>query len=94
MKGYTILVLKPKSFRDADNAIASLKAGQVLLLNFSRLQPQSMQRMTDYIAGSTYALAGQTVEVGNGLFLFTPPAINIASRSSEKNYSHIEANSA
>lgn len=94
MNGYTILVLKLKSFSDADDAIAALKAGHVLLLNFSRLQPQSIQRMTDYIAGSTYALAGQQIEVGNGLFLFTPPAINIANRSSEQKHSPLQANSA
>ncbi|MGB7414922.1 MAG: cell division protein SepF [Thermosynechococcaceae cyanobacterium] len=94
MTGYTVLVLKPTSFSDADNAIAALKAGQVLLLNFSRLQAPSMQRVTDYIAGSTYALAGQKVEVGNGIYLFTPPAINITVGSSEQNYDPLQAQSA
>ncbi len=94
MNGYTILVLKLQSFSDADDAIAALKAGHVLLLNFSRLQPQSIQRMTDYIAGSTYAMAGQQVDVGNGLFLFTPPAINIVSGSPQQNYDPLPANSA
>jgi cell division inhibitor SepF len=94
MNGYTILVLKLKSFSDADDAIAALKAGHVLLLNLSRLQPQSIQRMSDYIAGSTYALAGQQVEVGNGLFLFTPPAINITADSVQQNHSQLRANSA
>ncbi|MEO0376011.1 MAG: cell division protein SepF [Cyanobacteria bacterium P01_A01_bin.17] len=94
MNGYTILVLKLKSFSDADDAIAALKAGHVLLLNLSRLQPQSIQRMTDYIAGSTYALAGQQVEVGSGLFLFTPPAIGLTAGSTEQKRSQFQANSA
>jgi cell division inhibitor SepF len=94
MNGYTILVLKLKSFSDADDAIAALKAGHVLLLNLSCLQPQSIQRMADYIAGSTYALAGQQVEVGNGLFLFTPPAINITADSAKQNHSQLQAHSA
>jgi cell division inhibitor SepF len=94
MTGYTVLVLKPTSFSDADRAIAALKAGQVLLLNFSRLQTQSMQRVTDYIAGSTYALAGQKVEIGNGIFLFTPPAINITVGLSGQHYQPLHAHSA
>lgn len=94
MKGYTILVLRPTSFKEADDAIAALKAGQVLLLNFSRLKPHSKQRITDYIAGSTYALAGQTAEVGNDVFLFTPPAIDITSPSSQSKYPPMQAQSA
>lgn len=65
----------PKSFGDADEAIIRLKAGQLVLLNSKHLTANLAQRIVDYLAGSIHSLDGQFTEVGNGVYLFSPPNI-------------------
>lgn len=70
-----IFLSSPRSFGDADEAIAHLKAGQLVLVNSKHLTSSSAQRIQDYLAGSVHSLDGQFTEVGNGVYLFSPPTI-------------------
>lgn len=81
-----ICLFNPKSFTEAESAIKQLKSGQLLLVNLDHLSSESLKRFTDYLAGSTHALDGQFTQVGNGVYLFSPPTIptqKISSLSSE-----------
>ncbi|NCJ05889.1 cell division protein SepF [Synechococcales cyanobacterium C] len=75
--GYNIAFLKPQSFEDAQYAIEQLKQGTVVLFNLAALDPKLAQRISDYAAGSTCAIAGEAREVGNGVFIYTPPSVLI-----------------
>ncbi|QUY46256.1 cell division protein SepF [Acaryochloris marina] len=70
-----IFLSNPKSFSDADTAISHLKAGELILVNSKHLAGDSAQRIIDYLAGSVQSLDGQFTEVGNGVYLFSPPTI-------------------
>lgn len=65
----------PRSFEAADEAITRLKAGQLILVNTKHLTSDSAQRIIDYLTGSVQSLDGQFTEVGNGVYLFSPPTI-------------------
>ncbi|MGR3278805.1 cell division protein SepF [Acaryochloris marina NIES-2412] len=81
-----VCLFNPRSFIEAENAISRLKAGQLLLVNLAHLSFESSQRIIDYLSGSTHALGGKLTQVGNGVYLFSPPNIptqKISSLSSE-----------
>lgn len=70
-----IFLSNPKSFSDADEAITRLKSGKLILVNTKHLTSDSAQRIIDYLDGSVQSLDGQFTEVGNGVYLFSPPTI-------------------
>ncbi|MHB9094735.1 MAG: cell division protein SepF, partial [Eubacteriales bacterium] len=41
------------------------------------------KRVVDFVSGTTYALNGGTQKVGNGIFLFVPSNMDIASETRE-----------
>ena len=74
---HKIHVCHPKSFEDAEDAINTMKADDMLLVNLAALESKLAQRLTDYLAGSTFALSGEHMEIGKGVFLFAPPSFSI-----------------
>lgn len=70
-----VFLSNPKSFGDADEAITCLKAGQLILVNTKHLTANSAQRIIDYLNGSVHSVDGQFTEVGNGVYLFSPPSM-------------------
>lgn len=73
-----IAFLTPKSFEETESAIVALRAGEVLLCNLASLGEAEAQRIADFVSGGTCALSGHQAEIGNGVFLFTPPSITIS----------------
>lgn len=72
-----ICVCHPKSFEDAEEAINMMKADDMLLVSLATLESRLAQRLTDYLAGSTIALSGERMEIGQGVFLFAPQTFSI-----------------
>ncbi|NJK41682.1 MAG: cell division protein SepF [Acaryochloridaceae cyanobacterium SU_2_1] len=77
---YTIAVLKPQSFDEATQAVDALKAGTVILLNLASLGADKAQRFADFAAGSACALSGHQKMLGNHIFLFAPPMVQIVTQ--------------
>ena len=77
ISNYTIAVLNPQSFDETEQAVEALKAGTVILLNLADLGAEQAQRFVDFAAGSTCAIAGHQAAIGNRVFLFTPPTVDI-----------------
>jgi cell division inhibitor SepF len=77
ISSYTIAVLQPQSISETEQAIEALKAGTVILLNVAGLGAEQAQRFVDFAAGSTCAIAGHQAAIGNRVFLFTPPTVEI-----------------
>jgi cell division inhibitor SepF len=74
---YTIAVLNPQTFDETAQAVDALKAGTVILLNFANLGAETAQRLADFAAGSTCAISGHQKQLGNNIYLFTPPTVEI-----------------
>ena len=75
---HKIRVFHPQSFEDAQEAINVMKTDDMLLVNLAALENKLAQRLTDYLAGSTFALSGERMEIGRGVFLFAPPSFLIS----------------
>ena len=74
---HKIRVFHPKSFEDAEEAINMMKTDDMVLVNLAALENKLAQRLTDYLAGSTFAISGERMEIGRGVFLFAPPSFSI-----------------
>lgn len=74
---YKIRVFYPQSFEEAQKAILAMKADDMLLVNLATLESKLAQRLADYLAGSTFALSGEHMEIGTGVFLFAPPTFSV-----------------
>ncbi len=75
---HEISVFKPVSFEDAQQAINQLKLGQPIMLNISELPHLTAQRITDFVSGSVSVLCGYSMDVGNGVFLYSLSEIEVA----------------
>ncbi len=73
-----IAFLTPRSFQETEAAILALREGEVLLCNLAHLNEGEAQRIADFVSGGTCALSGHQAEIGNGVFLITPPSITIS----------------
>lgn len=90
----TIMLFQPTDLSEAEEALAALKAGQMLLTNVNSLQTQDVQRMTDYLRGSTNALSGAHREIGNGVYLFAPPTMKVTKTDSPETEAELDMQSA
>lgn len=73
----TINIVKPKTFDEAPALAESLKTGQIILINTSLIEKRSAQRLLDFVSGACYALGGDVREVDNGVYVFSPPSIDV-----------------
>ncbi|MDR5640228.1 MULTISPECIES: cell division protein SepF [unclassified Thermosynechococcus] len=75
--GYEVVVIKPQSLSDTTLIVQALRADKAVILNLEHLDVTEAQRISDFAAGSTYAINGHQSRLGDGVFLFTPNVINI-----------------
>lgn len=76
-KQTSINILKPTSFDEVPGIADSLKGGQIILINTSALEKRAAQRLLDFMSGSCYALGGDVREVDNGVYVFSPPSVEV-----------------
>jgi cell division inhibitor SepF len=70
---YTVTVRRQiTSFDDALAAANGLKRGEQQILNLSATDPQTRQKIVDFMSGVNYAQEGTWEEVGEGVYLIVP----------------------
>ncbi len=74
---YQIVITRPRSYDDMTQAMKALKDGKVVFMNVADLKPDLARRIVDFVAGGAHSIAGHSVKVGEGAFLFTPQAIQL-----------------
>lgn len=79
-----MLIVEPKSFEDALEIVGSLRSRKAVIVNLSSLEPESAQRLVDFVAGATHALEGHQERIGEGIFLFSPSNVVISSPGSDQ----------
>ena len=65
-------------FEQAAEVIASVRAGRTVLLQVDHLEPDSGQRLIDFVSGGMAALAGQSHRLEDRVFLFAPASVVIS----------------
>jgi cell division inhibitor SepF len=70
---YTVTVRRQiTAFEDAMAAANGLKRGEQQILNLSATDPQTRQKIVDFMSGVNYAQEGTWEEVGENVYLIVP----------------------
>ena len=71
-------VVAPDRFEQAADVIASVRAGRTVLLQVDHLEPETGQRLIDFVCGGMTALDGQSQRLEDWVFLFAPATVVIS----------------
>lgn len=74
----SIHVLEPRVYSEAEGIADLLLRNEAVVLNFRRMEKEAASRILDFLQGTVYTLSGDIQEVGEGVFLFVPAAMEIA----------------
>lgn len=77
-KTVKVVVCEPESFDEVQVLADHLKNRKQLILNFDNTPGEISQRIIDFISGTTYALEGNSQQLGKNIFIFTPNNVEIA----------------
>ncbi len=77
-KGYEVMVIEPRSFKDAATIVQHLKDRKTIVLNLHLLDKEQSQRTIDFVCGAAHALNGNPQKVGDLVFVFTPSNVTLS----------------
>lgn len=77
-KNLKVMVCEPEKFDEVQTLAEHLKNRKQVILNFENTAPEVSQRVIDFISGATYALDGQSQQLGRNIFLFAPSNVEVA----------------
>lgn len=77
-KNLKVIVCEPEKFDEVQALADHLKNRKQVILNFENTAPEVSQRIIDFISGATYALDGQSQQLGRNIFLFAPSNVEVA----------------
>lgn len=72
-----IVICYPKTYADIKVLIDSLRQGQPIIADLSKISDSSAQRILDFMSGAIYALQGSMHRINANLFLLTPTGMSI-----------------
>lgn len=76
-----VLLMEPVTFEEMPRAVSALKERQSVVLNLTRMQPDVAQRSVDFVAGATYSMDGHQERIGDSIFLFAPPSVEVITQN-------------
>jgi cell division inhibitor SepF len=77
-KSIKVVVCEPSTFEEAQGIADNLKNRRQVILNLEHTQGDIARRIIDFVSGVTYALDGQTQQLGEGIILFAPNNVEIS----------------
>ena len=77
-KGYEVMVMEPRSFKDSATIVQHLKDRKTIVLNLHLLDKEQSQRTIDFVCGAAHALNGNPQKVGDLVFVFTPSNVTLS----------------
>jgi len=77
-KTMKVVVCEPDSFEEVQALADHLRNRKQLILNFENTPPEEARRIIDFISGTTYALDGNSQQLGKNIFVFAPNNVEIS----------------
>lgn len=77
-KTMKVVVCEPESFDEVQILADHLKNRKQVILNLENTPKELSQRILDFLSGTTYALEGNSQQLGHDIFIFTPSNVEIA----------------
>ena len=79
-----IQVLEPRVYSEAEKLAEHLLKNEAIILNFRRMEAEHAEKVIDFLQGAVYAINGDMQQVGDAIFLCTPPNVSITNASLEE----------
>ena len=76
-KPYTVVVVNPSSYKDAEKIGDHLKQSCPVVLNLEKTAPEEAARVIDFVSGIMYALNGDIDRISDSIFLCAPNNMSI-----------------
>ncbi len=76
-KPYTVVVVNPSSYKDAEKIGDHLKQSCPVVLNLEKTAPEEASRVIDFVSGIMYALNGNIERISDSIFLCAPNNMSI-----------------
>ncbi len=77
-KTMKVVVVEPEKFEEAQLFADHLRNRKQLIINFEKTPQDISQKIIDFLSGTTYALDGDSQQVGPHIFIFTPSNVEIS----------------
>lgn len=72
-----VVVYEPHTPEDVQLLIDYLKQHEPAVVNLNNVDPESAQRILDFVSGATYALSGSVHRIESNIFLLSPQGVGI-----------------
>lgn len=77
-KPYTMVVVNPKTFKDAEKIGDHLKAQRPVVMNMEKTDADEAQRIVDFVQGIMYALEGRIDRISESIYLCAPNNMSVS----------------
>lgn len=74
-----MVIVEPTKFDDVQRIADCLRNDEPVIINFEKADHDVVQRITDFISGTLYALGGTAQSVGQDILLCATKAVDISS---------------
>jgi cell division inhibitor SepF len=81
---YSLHVVEPRTFNEAKEIGDKLKINSPVIMNLQHAQPNLARRLVDFTSGLTYMAGGTIKEVGNRIFLLSPPNVEVSAEEARE----------
>jgi len=72
-----IFLVAPKKYDQAQEVSKHLKNGFPVIVNLENLELDTAKQLVDFVSGTVFALDGNLHKIGQHIFLFSPPNVDI-----------------
>ncbi|NLO21612.1 MAG: cell division protein SepF [Syntrophomonadaceae bacterium] len=77
-KNLRVIVCEPQSFEEVELLTDHLKNRKQVIINFENTSEELTRKVFDFISGATYALEGNSQQLGRHVFMFAPSNVEIS----------------
>lgn len=78
VKPYTMVVVNPKGYQDAEKIGDHLKASRPVVMNMEKTDADEAQRIVDFVQGVMYALDGRIDQISENIYLCAPNNMSVS----------------
>ncbi|MBR4270214.1 MAG: cell division protein SepF [Clostridia bacterium] len=72
-----VAICKPRSFRDIVQFVNKLRENIPIIVNFTELNIDEVERSLDFVCGAVCALDGVLERIGDGIYFYAPPNMRV-----------------
>lgn len=77
-KTNNVMLTEPLVFADSKDIVDDIKRNKVVIINLSKLDIETSDRLLDFISGGIYALGARLKTIGEDIYLCVPNGVEVS----------------